>query len=105
MLTLCNAESTKLRTPFVGPYDAIHVGAAAPTVPAALLDQLAKGGRMFIPVGTHSQWIEHVDKDEDGNVTKTRVMGVRVRLHPDGPTIALKRLEYSTSPLLIARSK
>ncbi|KAH6908370.1 Pcmt1-prov protein [Coprinopsis sp. MPI-PUGE-AT-0042] len=60
-----------------GPYDAIHVGAAAPTVPPALLEQLAKGGRMFIPVGTHSQWIEHVDKDEDGHVTKTRVMGVR----------------------------
>ncbi|KAH6879382.1 Pcmt1-prov protein [Coprinopsis sp. MPI-PUGE-AT-0042] len=45
--------------------------------PPALLEQLAKGGRMFIPVGTHSQWIEHVDKDEDGHVTKTRVMGVR----------------------------
>ena len=63
-----------------GPYDAIHVGAAAPTLPSKLLEQLAKGGRMFIPVGTHSQWIEHVDKNEDGVVTRTRVMGVRVRV-------------------------
>lgn len=29
-------------------YDAIHVGAAAPSVPQALIDQLASPGRMFI---------------------------------------------------------
>ena len=29
----------------------IHVGAAAETIPDALLDQLARGGRMIIPVG------------------------------------------------------
>jgi len=34
------------------PYDAIMVSAAAPSVPPALLDQLAEGGRMIIPVGT-----------------------------------------------------
>lgn len=33
-----------------GPYEAIHVGAAAPTMPQALIDQLARPGRMFIPV-------------------------------------------------------
>jgi len=33
------------------PYDAISVAAAAPEVPAALLDQLADPGRMVIPVG------------------------------------------------------
>ncbi|CDJ28353.1 protein-l-isoaspartate o-methyltransferase, putative [Eimeria mitis] len=32
------------------PYDAIHVGAAAAAVPAALLQQLAPGGKMVIPV-------------------------------------------------------
>jgi protein-L-isoaspartate O-methyltransferase len=36
--------------PSAGPYHAIHVGAAAATVPEALVDQLAKPGRMFIPV-------------------------------------------------------
>jgi len=60
-----------------GPYDAIHVGAAAATVPPALLDQLASPGRMFIPVGTWNQNIEHIDKDEHGHITKSRVMGVR----------------------------
>ncbi|XP_022590032.2 protein-L-isoaspartate O-methyltransferase [Cyclospora cayetanensis] len=32
------------------PYHAIHVGAAAAAVPAALLEQLAPGGQMVIPV-------------------------------------------------------
>jgi protein-L-isoaspartate(D-aspartate) O-methyltransferase len=33
------------------PYDAIVVTAAAPEVPPALLDQLADGGRLVVPVG------------------------------------------------------
>lgn len=33
------------------PYDGIIVGAGAPYVPTALMDQLAEGGRMVIPVG------------------------------------------------------
>ena len=39
----------------LAPYQIIHVGAAAPEIPQALIDQLAKPGRMFIPVGEHSQ--------------------------------------------------
>ena len=65
----------------VGPYDAIHVGAAAPTVPEALIDQLAKPGRMFIPVGSFLQYIEQIDKDEHGNVHREKIMGVRVGSH------------------------
>jgi protein-L-isoaspartate(D-aspartate) O-methyltransferase len=34
------------------PYDAILVSAGAPSVPQALLDQLAHNGRLLIPVGT-----------------------------------------------------
>jgi protein-L-isoaspartate(D-aspartate) O-methyltransferase len=34
-----------------GPYDAIVVGAAAPSVPATLLAQLAPRGRLVMPVG------------------------------------------------------
>ncbi|QXO16961.1 MULTISPECIES: protein-L-isoaspartate(D-aspartate) O-methyltransferase [Vibrio] len=38
-----------------GPFDAIIVTAAAPVVPQALLDQLADGGRLVIPVGEEEQ--------------------------------------------------
>ncbi|KAG1728448.1 protein-L-isoaspartate O-methyltransferase [Suillus lakei] len=57
-------------------YDAIHVGAAAPTIPQQLVDQLKSPGRMFIPVGTFAQQIMQVDKDENGKVTKKNLMGV-----------------------------
>ncbi|KAJ7093922.1 Pcmt1-prov protein [Mycena belliarum] len=60
-----------------GPYDAIHVGAASPTIPEPLVAQLARPGRMFIPVGTVSQHILQVDKDKDGNVSETQIMAVR----------------------------
>jgi protein-L-isoaspartate O-methyltransferase len=33
------------------PFDIIHVGAAASEIPQALVEQLAPGGRMLIPVG------------------------------------------------------
>ena len=40
--------------PAGAPYDAIIVAAGAPTVPQVLLEQLAWGGRLVIPVG--SRW-------------------------------------------------
>ncbi|KAJ3736801.1 protein-L-isoaspartate O-methyltransferase [Lentinula guzmanii] len=67
----------RLGYPPNAPYDAIHVGAAAPELPQELVDQLAPGGRMFIPIGTYLQNIYHIDKDETGKVTQTEVMGVR----------------------------
>jgi protein-L-isoaspartate(D-aspartate) O-methyltransferase len=39
--------------PEMAPYDAISVAAAAPDVPAALLDQLNDPGRLAIPVGSY----------------------------------------------------
>jgi protein-L-isoaspartate(D-aspartate) O-methyltransferase len=44
------AEAT-LGWPLQAPYDAIVVSAGAPRVPRELLDQLAVGGRLVIPVG------------------------------------------------------
>jgi protein-L-isoaspartate(D-aspartate) O-methyltransferase len=62
-----------------GPYDAIHVGAAARTVPPALVEQLASPGRMVIPVGTYSQRLMQVDKDAHGRITQKDLFGVVVR--------------------------
>jgi len=39
------------------PYDAILVAAAAPETPEALLNQLAEGGRLVIPVGSRGTQI------------------------------------------------
>lgn len=72
-----------------GPYDAIHVGAAAKEMHPDLVDQLKSPGRMFIPVddedGWGGQWIWVVDKDKNGKVTRTRDMGVRYVPLTDAP--------------------
>ncbi|OZC07945.1 protein-L-isoaspartate O-methyltransferase [Onchocerca flexuosa] len=64
--------------PQYAPYNAIHVGAAAPNVPDELLNQLAPGGRMLIPVGAaHAdQRFLQIDKDGKGKVTVNDLMGV-----------------------------
>lgn len=41
--------------PAEAPYDAILVTAAAPAIPPPLLEQLAEGGRLVIPVGAEDQ--------------------------------------------------
>lgn len=60
------------------PYDVIHVGAAAPSLPPALLEQLAPGGRLVSPVGPAGgpQELVVVDKDEEGRLTARVEMGV-----------------------------
>lgn len=60
------------------PYDCIHVGAAAPETPQELINQLKPGGRMIVPVGPDGgmQYLEQYDKNADGKVEKTRLMGV-----------------------------
>lgn len=60
-----------------GPYDAIHVGAAAAELPEALVKQLKPGGRMVIPVGTNAQELVIVDRALDGTVKKTNELAVR----------------------------
>ena len=62
----------------LGPYQLIHVGAAAEKIPKILVDQLAKGGRMFIPIGLddNDQWIYVVDKDLNGNITAKKTLSV-----------------------------
>lgn len=59
------------------PYDAIHVGAAAPEIPQALIDQLKPGGRMVIPVGSIFQDLKVVEKSLDGSVSVRTETSVR----------------------------
>jgi len=53
------------------PYDAILVAAGAPAVPSALIEQLAPGGRMLIPVGDRAeQRLVLYHRTEDGVETE-----------------------------------
>ena len=53
------------------PYDAILVAAGAPAVPSALLEQLAPGGRMLIPIGDRKeQKLRLYRRTEDGVETE-----------------------------------
>ena len=54
------------------PYDGISVAAAAPEVPPRLLDQLADGGRLVIPVGDYADQELRVIIREGGRL-RTRV--------------------------------
>lgn len=59
------------------PFDAIVVSAAAPSVPRSLLDQLAEGGRIVIPVGPpHAQELQLVRK-KDGDINVEVLEGCR----------------------------
>jgi len=62
------------------PFDAIHVGAAASSVPDSLVSQLKPGGRMIIPVGEEGGGQEYlqIDKSKDGKKVSTKsLFGVR----------------------------
>ncbi|KAM7274511.1 hypothetical protein ACFE04_016377 [Oxalis oulophora] len=63
--------------PEYAPYDAIHVGAAAPEIPQPLIDQLKPGGRMVIPVGNIFQDLKVVDKNLDGSISVRSETSVR----------------------------
>lgn len=58
------------------PYDAIIVTAAPNHVPQPLVDQLALGGRMVIPVGAYYQELMLLKKDPEGNMTREGVIPV-----------------------------
>lgn len=54
------------------PYDAIIVSAASPEVPAPLLDQLADGGRLVVPLGDREyQTLTLVRRDGDQFVRRS----------------------------------
>jgi protein-L-isoaspartate(D-aspartate) O-methyltransferase len=60
-----------------GPFDGIIVTAAPRQVPPALLEQLAPGGRLVVPVGAGgAQVLEVYDRTEEG-ITRTSIEQVR----------------------------
>jgi protein-L-isoaspartate(D-aspartate) O-methyltransferase len=65
--------------PEAAPFDAIVVTAAPDHVPQPLVDQLAPGGRMVIPVGSRHgiQDLMVITKDADGRAVTRKTMAVR----------------------------
>lgn len=67
-----------LGLPESAPFDAIVVAAAAPRIPPALVEQLAPGGRLVIPVGNaEQQALQLARKDTNGRVTVSILEGCR----------------------------
>ena len=66
----------QLGLPEAAPFDSIIVAAAATNVPKALLQQLALGGRMLLPVGGSDQFLLLIERRAQGYV-ETRLDGVR----------------------------
>jgi protein-L-isoaspartate(D-aspartate) O-methyltransferase len=58
------------------PFAAIIVTTAPAEIPLPLIEQLAVGGRMVIPVGTDEQYLKVITRGPSGN-TEEELMGVR----------------------------
>jgi protein-L-isoaspartate(D-aspartate) O-methyltransferase len=70
-VTVLVGDGTLGWRPFA-PYDSILVSAASPEVPAPLVEQLAPGGRMVIPLGDRvAQALTLVERHGDGVRTST----------------------------------
>ena len=65
--------------PEEAPFERIMVTAAPTEVPQELIDQLAPGGRMILPVGAQFlvQYLWVIEKDDQGTVTKEKILPVR----------------------------
>jgi protein-L-isoaspartate(D-aspartate) O-methyltransferase len=59
------------------PYDAILVSAGAPDVPAPLVDQLAEGGTLLIPLGNKDEQVLVSFERKDGAIVRRDIAPVR----------------------------
>ena len=66
-----------LGLPDLAPFDAIIVTAAASHIPQGLLDQLAIGGRLVIPVGVDDQVLYLVERLTETNYKHTKLEPVK----------------------------
>jgi protein-L-isoaspartate(D-aspartate) O-methyltransferase len=65
-----------LGLPDYAPYQAIMVTAAAPDVPAPLLDQLDEGGRLVMPVGGRFGQVLHLYKRDGDSIIRRELTPV-----------------------------
>ncbi|HWF05395.1 MAG TPA: protein-L-isoaspartate(D-aspartate) O-methyltransferase [Candidatus Angelobacter sp.] len=64
--------------PEAAPFDAIIVSAAAPSIPQALAEQLAIGGRLVVPVGNpEQQFVQLLQRLADGTTSVRTLEGCR----------------------------
>ena len=65
--------------PEEAPFDRILVAAAGPEVPPPLLDQLAPGGKMILPVGptAEGQVLRLLERTADGRLSESDALAVR----------------------------
>jgi protein-L-isoaspartate(D-aspartate) O-methyltransferase len=74
-----------LGVPDSAPFDRILVTAGAPSIPAALQNQLVPGGRLLMPVGPPAlQYLTAVDRRDDGFETRSGSACVFVPLIGEG---------------------
>ena len=74
----CRTGDGAAGCPERAPFDGIIVTAAARTIPRALIDQLAPGGRLVIPIGGDplAQDLFLLEKDQQGSVHRRRLFAV-----------------------------
>ena len=80
LLTELGYDNIRLRSgdgyggwPDAAPFDGIMVTAAPDHVPPALVEQLAVGARLVIPVGRYAQDMRIVTRTADGSVSETTI--------------------------------
>jgi len=59
------------------PFDAILVGAAAPEIPDAYIEQLAENGRLLIPLGERDEQVLCLVTRRNGELERTEIAPVR----------------------------
>jgi len=73
-VTIMGGDGTLGWRPYA-PFDAILVAAASPEVPKPLLEQLATGGRLVIPIGDRARQVLHLVTRRDADQYDTTTLG------------------------------